>query len=190
MRTWVLDAEHILDGSWATLADPVTNEQVAKRFDQWRTGLAERLSDDTLSEIEHNCLQQFLQVLANMRPYLIQCYDDPRFPPTNNDMEREIRAIKTRYQRISGRKNWNGYLLSSGRSVVFYEWWTHEPDREHLLEQHLRKVRPEEWRQQRQLTTGAQHEQLKRFRFRRKRATYLAALEERWQTAAQSVLLP
>jgi hypothetical protein len=190
MRAWVLEAEHILDGSWATPADPVSNEQVAKRFDRWRTGLAERLSDDTLSEIEHTCLQQFLQVLANMRPYLFQCYDCPKFPRTNNDMEREIRAIKTRYRRISGRKNWNSYLLRYGRCVVFYEWWEQEPDRALQLEQHLRRVSPQEWRQQRKLTTGAQCEQLKRFRFRRKRATYLASLEARWEMAAQSGLLP
>lgn len=28
---------------------------------------------------------------------------------TNNEMERRIRAIKTRYRRMSGRKNWNSY---------------------------------------------------------------------------------
>ena len=47
MRQWVLDAEHILDGSWAADGEAVSNEQVAKRFDQWRMGLAEHLTDGT-----------------------------------------------------------------------------------------------------------------------------------------------
>ncbi len=190
MRAWVLEAEHILDGSWATAADSLTNEQVALRFDQWRSSLAACSRDTTLSEVVQECLQQFLQVLSNMRPYLFQCYDCPQFPRTNNDTERAIRAIKTRYRRISGRKNWNGYLLRYGRCVAFYEWWAEEPDRGLQLEQQLKHVKPEQWRRQRRQTTGAQSEQLKRFRFRRKRSTYLTSLETRWETAAQSALLP
>lgn len=190
MRAWVLEAEHILDGSWAASTISMTNEHMAQRFDQWRGSLAEHLRDATLSEVEQECLQQFLQVLSNMRPYLIQCYDCPQFPRTNNETEREIRAIKTRYRRISGRKNWNSYLLRYGRCVVFYEWWEQEADRGPQLEQRLKQVTPAQWRQQRRETTGAQREQLKRFRFRRKRSAYLASLEERWETAARSVLLP
>src|SRR6266487_5609078 len=68
-------------------------------------------------------LTEFLQVLSNLRPYLVQCYDREEFPRTNNDMEGSIRRLKTRYRRISGRKNWNAYLLRYGRSVAYYEWW-------------------------------------------------------------------
>src|SRR5690348_8915565 len=143
MRQWVLDAEHILDGSWVTAGQAVSNEQIAQRFDQWRAKLAESLTDDTPSSLEHECLEQFLQVLANLRPYLIQCYDRDEFPRTNNDTERVIRGLKTGYRRISGRKNWNGYLLRYGRCVVFYDWWQQEPCRPHLLEQHLKCVPPD-----------------------------------------------
>lgn len=190
MHARVLEAEHILDGSWATQLEPLSNERVAERFDHWRTNLAERSRDPMLPEMEQQCLQQFLQVLSNMRPYLIQCYDCPQFPRTNNETEREIRAIKTRYRRISGRKNWNSYLLRYGRCVVFYEWWEREPERGPQLEHKLKQVKPEQWRQHRQQTSSAQREQLQRFRFRRKRSVYLASLETRWETAARSVLLP
>ena len=64
---------------------------------------------DGLSEEQRRCLQQFLQVLSNQRCHLIQCYDQQDFPRTNNELERRIRAIKTRYRRITGRKNWNSY---------------------------------------------------------------------------------
>jgi hypothetical protein len=51
-------------------------------------------------------------------------------------------------------------------------------------------VTPQRWRSFRHHTTRAQSEQLKRFRFHRRRETYLASLEARWETAAQSALLP
>jgi hypothetical protein len=53
-----------------------------------------------------------------LRPGLVQCYDIDGFPRTNNEMERTIRAIKMHYRRISGRKNWNNYLLRYGRCVA------------------------------------------------------------------------
>jgi len=107
MRQWVLDAEHILDGSWAKPGEGVSNEKVGRRFDRWRKTLARCLPDTILSPLEQECLAQFLQVLSNLRPYLIQCYDRQAVPRTNNELERSIRGLKTQYRRISGRKNWN-----------------------------------------------------------------------------------
>ncbi len=190
MRQWVLDAEHILDGSWATAEEALTNEHVARRFDHWWQSMHDHLTDGTLSSTEQDCLHPFLQVLSNLRPYLIQCYDLELFPRTNNDTERNIRAIKTRYRRISGRKNWNSYLVRYGRRVAFYDWWQHDPHQSYALEQRLKQVTPQQWRDHRQLTRATQSEQLKRFRFRHHRATFLASLEERWENASQSALLP
>jgi hypothetical protein len=42
----------------------------------------------------------------------------------------------------------------------------------------------------RRVAKAAQSEQLKRFRFRHKRETYLSSLEERWAAAAPTPLLP
>lgn len=190
MRQWVLDAEHILDGRWAIPGEAVNNEHVGQRFDQWRQRLSEHLTDGSLSPIEQECLELFLQIFSNFRPYLIQCSDRKAFPRTNNDTERNIRALKTRSRRISGRKNGNNYLLRYGRCVAFYEWWQQDPEHSQQLEQHLTHVTPQRWRSFRHHTTRAQSEQLKRFRFHRRRETYLASLEARWETAAQSALLP
>ena len=123
MREWVIEAEHILDGSWAQSEEEVTNAQVGQRFDAWYQGLQALAQTGTLHEDEQQCLDHFLQVLAHLRPHLIHCYDVAQFPRTNNEMEGYIRAIKTRYRRISGRKNWDGYLLRYGRRVAYYEWW-------------------------------------------------------------------
>ena len=111
MHSWVLEVEAILDGSWAQPGEVVSNATMGSRLDGWREQMARRLTEGTLSELEHECLTEFLQVLSNLRPHLVQCYDREDFPRTNNDMERSIRGLKTQYRRISGRKNWNTYLL-------------------------------------------------------------------------------
>lgn len=123
MRAWVLAAEHLLDGSWAQGAEEVTNEQVGQRFDAWYRELQALAQTGMLHDDEQHCLAHCLQVRAHLRPHLIHCYDVAQFPRTNNDMEGCIRAIKTRYRRISGRKNWDAYLLRYGRRVAYYEWW-------------------------------------------------------------------
>jgi hypothetical protein len=68
MHQWVLDAEHILDGSWAQAGEAVSNETVGQRLDAWRKPLSKQLTDGTLSDLEQECLKQFLQVLSNEAP--------------------------------------------------------------------------------------------------------------------------
>jgi hypothetical protein len=186
MREWLLEAEHILDGSWATSEQPLTNEAVASRFDVWYRTLQELSSQGVLSPEEQQCLDHFLQVLGNLRPGLIRCYDRSEFPRTNNDMEGYIRAIKTRYRRISGRKNWNAYLLRYGSRVAYYEWWTREVQRKKKLDGKLQQVDRECWRQLRRAASSCPTEQLKRHRFRHRQAAFLASLERRWQQAART----
>jgi hypothetical protein len=105
-------------------------------------------------------------------------------------MERSIRGLKTQYRRVSGRKNWNAYLLRYGRCVAYAIWWEQDAAHRKLLEQSAARLDRARWRQLRQETTRAQSEQLTRFRFRHKRQALLASLEERWATPAQSVPLP
>ncbi len=206
MLQWVLDAESLLDGSWAEQREPVvntppcvtdeqttlnispciTNEQVGLRFDRWRAELAKEMTEGTLSQKKRDYLEHFLHVLSNARPYLIQCYDLNGFPRTNNETEGSIRKLKTRYRRISGRKNWNAYLIKYGRCVAFYEWWCKEPKRWQQFQGRARHINPQQWKEARKTTTSAQSEQLKRFRFRHKREKIIPTLENRWAAAAAS----
>ncbi len=186
MHQWVRDVEHILDGSWAQGGAKVSNAKVGRRLDTWRKQVSRHLTDGTLSELEQECLTAFLQQLSNLRPHLVQCYDREGFPRTNNEMERSIRALKTRYRRISGRKNWNSYLLRYGRSVAYYEWWEQDATRRQQLVEQVERLDRSRWRELRRETTVAQREQLTRFRFRHKREAFLFSLEERWATAAST----
>ena len=184
MHGWVLSVEHILDESLAQEGEVVSNATVGSRLDGWREQMAPQLTDGTLSELEQECLTQFLQQLSNLRCHLVQCYDRKDFPRTNNEMERSIRGLKTQYRRISGRKNWNAYLLRYGRCVAYAAWWEQDAAHRKQLEQRAGRLDRAHWRKLRRETTVAQSEQLKRFRFRHKRQAYLSCLEERWAAAS------
>ena len=190
MHGWVLSVEHILDGSWAQAEEEVSNATVGQRLDAWRQQMSGQLTGGTLGELEQECLTQFLQQLANLRPYLVQCYDRKDFPRTNNEMERSIRGLKTQYRRISGRKNWNAYLLRYGRCVAYAAWWEQDAAHRQQLEQRAGRLDRARWRELRRETTLAQSEQLTRFRFRHRRQAYLNSLEERWAAAAPPLSLP
>jgi hypothetical protein len=94
MHGWVLSVEHLLDGNWAQEGEVVSNATVGSRLDGWCEHMAKQLTDGSLCQRERECLTEFLQVLSNLRPYLVQCYDRKDFPRTNNEMERSIRGRK------------------------------------------------------------------------------------------------
>src|SRR2546421_12496669 len=96
-------------------------------------------------------------------------------------MERTIRAIKMHYRRISGRKNWNPYLLRYGRCVVYQEWWLQQPNGEAQLQARLRQVPSSAWRQVRPETRDSPLEQTNPFPFRPPPPDYLAALKTPWE---------
>lgn len=147
--------------------------------------------DSCVSVTERRCLEHFLRVTDNMRPQLIQCYDREWLPRTNNAMEGFIRAIKTRYCRISGRKNWNRYLLRYGRRVAYDEAWVRQPDGRQDSDARVRQVSHARWRKARAVQQRCQEEQLKQSRVRHRREQFLARLEARWADAAQRMgLLP
>ena len=190
MHAWVVHAEHILSGDWATTPEEVTNGSVGTRFDAWCGTLCTQLTDDNCSSRVRAGVRHFLHVTRNMRSHLIRCYDVAGLPRTNNDMEGLIRAIKIRYRRMSGRKNWNRYLLRYGRRVAYYETGIQLPQGQALLEQGLYSVSPIQWREARVEQQASQREQLNQYRFRHKRTQFLQRLEARWDQASGTALLP
>ena len=183
MREWVLRLEHIFDGAFASSPEEIDNAEVARRFDEWLKELASFLQAQGRTPEEQLRLGHLLKVMSHLRPGLVQCYDLPGFPRTNNDMEISIRALKTRYRRISGRKNWNAYLLRYGRCVAYYEWWMNQPNGAARMFARLRQTPAQRWRAVRQQAQDRHREQLNRFRFRHHPQAYLASLEQRWEHA-------
>jgi hypothetical protein len=183
LQARVLEAEAILAGGWAATEEELTNAAVAERFDQWVDQLRATGAQAAETELEQTCLAHFLHVTQNMRPQLVQCYDVPGIPRTNNDLEGFIRAIKTRYRRVSGRKNWNRYLLRYGRRVAYYEARVRMQGGTIEVEQGVGRVTPAQWRAARAEQRRCQAEQLKQHRFRHRRTAFLQGLEARWAAA-------
>jgi hypothetical protein len=190
LHGWLLEVEQLLDRSRAKAGEVVSNVTVGTQLDCWREHMSRQLTDGSLSQLEQECLREFLQVLANLRSHLVQCYDHKDFPRTNNDMERSIRGRKTQYRRVSGRKNWNTYLLRYGRCVAYAAWCEQDAAHRQHLEQRAARLDRVRWQELRRETAIVQSEQLTRFRFRHKRQSLLASLEKRWTTATQSAPSP
>lgn len=155
---------------------PATEEAVAS----WVQSLEHLPQAARFPPVYAKCLHHFVGVLQRLQPYLLSWTKDARLPRTNNDLERFIRAIKTRYRRISGRKNWNAYLLRYGRRTAFYEDAVQHRDATCLLEQRLRSLAAAYWiptrRQQRPLDLRLRTH----YHFLHPRAQTLRLLEQRW----------
>lgn len=181
MYGWVLEVEHIFDGSWAHAPEEISNMAVRERLERYLERLSHYVEAQERTEDEKLRLGHLWKVLTHLRSGLVQCYDVAGFPRTNNDMERTIRAIKMHYRRISGRKNWSTYLLRYGRCVAYQEWWHQQEGGKVCLQARLHHVAPASWRQVRQETRQCHQEQLHRYRFRHHPLEYLASLEKRWE---------
>jgi hypothetical protein len=185
MRKWVLEAEQLLCGDWAETDEALTNAAVAQRFDQWLCHLVQSLQTDPYSDHERQCLEHFVQTTRSFRPHLILCYDVEGLPRTNNETERYIRSLKTRARRMSGRKNWNSYLLRYGRYIAYYDCLAKQEAGDALIEHRLSQVSHQQWRTARSTSRIQRSEQLNIWRFRHKRDQYLLSLELRWQATTE-----
>ena len=146
MRSWVIEVEHIFDGSWATHAEEISNAEVGRRLDADLQRLSCFVAAPQRTADEQLCLGHLLKVLTHLKPGLVQCYDIKGFSRTNKEMQRTIRAIKMQSRRGSSRKNWNNSLLRYGRCVAYQEWWLQQPEGEARLYARLQHVPSSSWR--------------------------------------------
>jgi hypothetical protein len=82
LHDWLLEVEHLLDRSLETEGAVVNNLTVGNQLDHWREHMSRQLTEGSLSPLEQEGLREFLQVLTNLRPYLVQCYNHQNFPRT------------------------------------------------------------------------------------------------------------
>ena len=66
LHCWLLEVEHLLDESLVPEGEVVSNVTVGSRLDSWREHMAAQLTDGPLSELERECLTEFLHVLSNL----------------------------------------------------------------------------------------------------------------------------
>ncbi len=185
MQQWVLEAEGLLAGV-ALLPEQRTRDTVGAQFDAWCVDLLTRNHEAAGPITEQRAVAHFGAVTARLRPHLLECYAVAGVPRTNNEMEGFIRQVKSRYRRISGRKNWNRYLLRYGRRIVYYEPSSPAGGGGADTGPVLGPVDRAAWRGARAEQQARQQEQLTQYRFRHKQAECLAALEARWAAGSVS----
>jgi hypothetical protein len=175
-QAWLLQAEALLSQQ----GDQRTQEQA---FASWLADVAR--SSSHLPPPYAHCLAHCVGVLTRMHPHLFVWVATSGLPRTNNDLGRFIRAMKTRYRRMSGRKNWQGYLLRYGQRIAFYEAHDLMGDAA-PFERHLRRVAYAQWPHARGQHRPLEHRLRTQFRFLHRRAATLRALENRWSHAPDS----
>ncbi len=65
LHSWLLEVEQLLDESLMPKGEVVSNVMVGSRLDSWREHMATQLTDGSLSELERECLTEFLYCFRN-----------------------------------------------------------------------------------------------------------------------------
>jgi hypothetical protein len=186
----VLEAEAILAGAGLP-PEQQSAARIGERFDNWCAEFAASIKAEGMTLKERECIAHFVAVTQRLRPHLLECYGVGGLPRTNNAMEGFIRRVKSRYRRISGRKNWNRYLLRYGRRIVFYEPAGAANAATADATPSVHGVERSRWCAARAEQQQRETEQLQPYRFRHQRLAFLANLEARWTAATSSTgLLP
>ncbi len=68
LHGWLLEVEHLLDRSRAKAGEVVNNVTVGIGLDHWRERMSGQLMDGSLSQLEQECLTEFLQVRVLLTP--------------------------------------------------------------------------------------------------------------------------
>lgn len=127
-------------------------------------------------------------VLRRLGDGLYHGYDVPGLPRTDNALEQFYRRVKSEQRRITGRKRADAFVVRVGGFAVYAT--AASGTAEGVLVQQLAAVASADWQRQREQLRRTQLRQTKMHRFRLRRAAYLADLEARWTTTAQSHQLP
>src|SRR5215831_4233466 len=69
------------------------------------------------------------------------------FPVATTTWSAAFVAGSTQYRRVSGRKNWNAYLLRYGRCVAYAAWWEQDAAHRQHLEQRAAQLDRTRWRE-------------------------------------------
>jgi len=60
LHGWLLEVEHLLDGSLAAEGEVLSKVTVGTRLDRWRERMSSQLTDGSLSQLEHECRSRVL----------------------------------------------------------------------------------------------------------------------------------
>jgi hypothetical protein len=179
-RQWLIDLEHMLDPPPDAGQPPLTSQAVAQQVDHYLTDWLAP-SGPAIDATDQQVVVHIDQTFRNRWWGLFTCYDVPKLPRTNNELERYMRRIKTGHRRILGHKDVHDFLIRYGRYVTCVDY------RESLaaVMERLGQVSQDDFQRARQAMDTALLRERKRHRFRHHQADYLCGLENQWAAAVE-----
>jgi len=181
-RQWLIDLEHLLEPSQQAHQPPLTSQGVAQAVDDYLTKLLAQVATDTDEENQRVAVH-INETFRNRWWGLFTCYDVKDLPRTNNDLERDMRRIKTGHRRVTGHKNVHDFIIRYGRYAACVDYRESIDD----LLARLRQVSHDDFLRERRALDAALLREQKRHRFRHHQADYLHELEARWAAAVDKV---
>ena len=113
---------------------------------------------------------------------LFTCYQITNVPSSNNDLETFFKDMKHHQRRITGRKSVHDFILRYGPFAAFIDYAESFDD----LLMRLRQVKPEDFKQARQVLRKVEMRLKKLYRFRHHPDESYRDLETRWEKAISS----
>ena len=99
----------------AILASQDSAEEVEARLQAFLKKVKERAGKRGGRDV--TVFRNMAKILESHWEGLFHCYRDKRIPRTNNGLEITIRRVKMSYRRMTGRRSWDDFIASYGRSV-------------------------------------------------------------------------
>lgn len=101
-----------------------TGTGVQAEVTQWQEGLESSLGT---TPWQRTWREHFRRVVHSYGERILTCYDDPRIPRTNNDLEQALRVLTRQERRITGRKHVGAKLVRIQGLVGAGELLAREP---------------------------------------------------------------
>jgi len=175
---WVIELARLLEPS-DKQGHPRTARQVKRDVKQFLEQLEQEAAEQP---DEAEVIACIVKAVRNRWWGLFICYRVSNVPSSNNDLETFFKDMKHHQRRITGRKSVHEFILRYGPFAAFIDYAESFDD----LLARLRQVKPEDFKQARQVLRKVETRLKKLHRFRHHPDKYYRDLETQWEKAISS----
>lgn len=180
----LLTIAHTLEPPSAADGAPAMGLQVRRRVEACLAEIEAAMADGRLAAWLSPALTHLVTVLRRLGDGLYHCYDVPDLPRTDNGLEQFYRRVKACERRITGHRRSDRFVMRLGAFAV-YAVPAAEQTEATLLRQ-MAGVPAPAWQGERANLRAITARQTTMWRFRRRRAAFLADLEARWSALTEA----
>lgn len=149
-----------------------TSQLVEKRLRRY----IERIERTLIKQEDSDFVENLKRYSKGFWKGLFTCYDHPKIPRTNNEIELFFRSVKTAHRRITGLRSWNRYIIRHGENVVFACNVVYDS----TLLKRLRNVSYDTYRLEKNKWDHRISVHKKQLQFKKNPTSFLNQLERKW----------